>query len=146
MMRVVSRVDGAAEGLYVEDVLLEDGAPLPQGCVESRPPGGFYAPKWTGSEWVEGKPASEIVEALKAEKIAQMHAAAISELTPLFTEGLGRDELVFLLAAHVRSIAGPQADPRLAEVERVGSKALAKKEAMEAASSEEELEEISWTA
>jgi hypothetical protein len=144
-MRVVSRIN--ALGLFTEDMLLEDGEPTPEDCVDSRPPEGFHTPKWNGSSeaWVEGKPEADIVEARKAEKIAEIHAAAISELTPLFTEGLGRDELVFLLAAHVKSIAGAQADPRLSEVERVGTKALSKKAEIEAASSEAELESISWT-
>jgi hypothetical protein len=43
-----------------------------------------------------------------------------------------------------RSSAGAQADPRLSEVERVGSKALTKKAQIEAATSAEELEAISW--
>ena len=36
---------------------------------EQMPPQGFHAPKWTGSEWVEGKPEAEIVEAMKAAKV-----------------------------------------------------------------------------
>jgi hypothetical protein len=142
-MRAVTKID--AQGLYLEDVLLEDGEALPEGCIESRPPEGFHRPRWDGSGWVEGKPESEIVEARKPEKIAQMHAAAIDELSPLFTDEHGKDELIFLLAAHIKSIAGAQADPRLAEVERVGSKALAKKAQIEAATSAEELEAIEWT-
>jgi hypothetical protein len=144
-MSVVAKVD--AQGMYLEDVLLEHGEPTPEGCVETRPPEGFHRPRWTGDppEWTEGKPASEIVEAKKPQKIAEMHAAAINELTPLFTDEHGKDELIFLLAAHVRAIAGAQADPRLSEVERVGNKALAKKAEIEAAQSAEELEEIVWS-
>ena len=56
MMRVVSRVDGAAEGLYVEDVLLEDGAPLPQGCVESRPPGASTLPSGQARSGLRASP------------------------------------------------------------------------------------------
>jgi hypothetical protein len=41
-MRAVARVD--AQGLYLEDVLIEDGAQLPEGCVE-RPPDGFHHPR-----------------------------------------------------------------------------------------------------
>jgi hypothetical protein len=149
MSRAVARVD--VQGLYVEDVLLEDGAALPEGCIEERPPEGFHAPKWSGGSgaWEEGKPSSEIVEAVKPQKIAEMHTAAIDELAPLFTRGPGhgKDELIFLLAAHVKRIAGASgapADPRLSEVERVGSKALAKKAQIEAATTPEELEAVTW--
>jgi hypothetical protein len=143
-MRVVAKID--AQGMYLEDLLLEDDQPLPAGTVATRPPEGFHTPKWDGSAWVEGKPEEEILEAKKPQKIAEIHAAAISELTPLFTSEHGKDELIFLLAAHVKSIAGAQADPRLAEVERVGSKALAKRDEVEAASTQAELESIEWTA
>jgi hypothetical protein len=131
-------------GLFVVDVLLEDDEPTPEGCIETRPPEGFHRPRWNGEElrWVEGKPESEIVEARKPQKIAEMHAAAIDELAPLFADEHGKDELIFLLAAHVKSIAGAQADPRLSEVERIGSKALTKKAQIEAATSAEELEGI----
>ncbi len=142
-MRVVARID--QQGNFLEDVLLEDGEPMPEGCVEERPPEGLHSPKWTGSEWVEGKPESEIVEARKPEKVAEMHAAAMDALAPLFTEGRGEHELIFLLAAHVRRILGDQADPRLGTVEEVGKKALAKRDEIGSAQSLEELEGISWT-
>jgi hypothetical protein len=55
-VRAVAKIDG--NGLFLEDVLIEDSAPIPQGCVPSRPPEGFHRPKWTGSAWVVGKPQS----------------------------------------------------------------------------------------
>jgi hypothetical protein len=73
-MRSVSKVDAA--GVFVTDVLLEDGQVLPSGCVEERPPEGFHAPKWTGSTWEEGKPPGEILEDLKAAKVDEMAARA----------------------------------------------------------------------
>jgi hypothetical protein len=59
----------------------------------------------------------------------------------------GRDELVFLLVGHVRQICealGIPADPRLAQVQTVGEKALGKKSEVEAATTLEEVEAISW--
>ena len=65
-MRVVARVDAA--GRFVEDVLLEDGEALPEGCVETRPQDGFHVPRWTGSAWAEGKPDAEILASQRAGK------------------------------------------------------------------------------
>jgi hypothetical protein len=77
-MRVVSKTD--LEGYFVEDVLLEDGAPLPASTVASRPPEGFHRPRWNGEPaggaWVEGKPAAEIFEEAKAQKEAELRDAA----------------------------------------------------------------------
>ena len=97
-------------------------------------------------EPTEGELEAALLAAKKAAKVAELHAAALEELNPLFTEGAGENELAFVLAAHIKSILGAQADPRLAEVERVGTKALAKKAKVEAATTPEELEAISWTA
>ena len=145
--RVVAKVN--AEGLYVEDVLVRDGAPTPPGCIEQRPPEGLHRPRWTGSAggWTEGMAQGEIAEALKPQKLEEMHAAALEELSPLFTEDRGKDELIFVLAAHVRQICGAlgvPVDPRLAAVETVGEKALQKRDEVEAATSPEELESIVW--
>ncbi len=109
--------------------------------------GQVYVARWEHPfpQPTEGELEAAYLEARKAQKIAEIHNAAIDELTPLFTDEHGKDELIFLLAAHVKSIAGAQADPRLAEVERVGNKALAKRDEIEAASKEAELEAIEWT-
>lgn len=142
-MRLVAKID--ERGSFLEDVLLEDSEETPEGCIEERPPEGLHAPKWVGSEWAEGKPQAEIVEALKPRKLSEIHAAALDELAPLFTDEHGKDELIFLLAAHVRRILGAQADPRLGTVEEVGKKALAKRDEVERAQSLEELEAVEWT-
>jgi hypothetical protein len=88
------------------------------------------------------------LEVAKVQKVGQMHEAAISELSPLFTDAHGKDELMFVLAAHVKQICealGIQPDPRLSQVEVVGQKALAMRDEVEAAHTPEELEGISWT-
>jgi hypothetical protein len=88
----------------------------------------------------EGKPASDVAESLKPQKLEEMHAAALEELAPLFTEDRGRDELIFVLAAHVKRICealGFPADSRLTEVERLGTKALARRDEVEAATTPE---------
>jgi hypothetical protein len=75
-MRVVARID--EQNFFQEDVLLEDGAQLPEDCIEERPPEGFHAPKWSGSSeaWVEGKPTSEIFNDAKMAKEADLRNAA----------------------------------------------------------------------
>lgn len=144
-MEVVSRVD--EQGRFVEDVLLIEGD-LPEGCVQSRPPEGFHSPRWTGSEWTEGKPASEILEGLKAQKVDEMAARAIDDLAPMFTPGKGRDETALLVASHVLKICEAlkiPPDPRLPTVVETGQWALAKKEEVEAATTVDALEVVTWT-
>ncbi len=133
---------------FAGDVLLVEGAPLPAGCIESRPPEGFYAPRWSGSAWEEGKPQAEILEGQKAQKVAEMAARAIDELAPLFTPNAGRDETALLVASHVLKVCEAldiPPDPRLLEVVATGEKALAKKAEVEVAATIEELEGVSWT-
>ena len=90
-MRVVSRI--GIGGFFVEDVLLEDGAPAPPDTVETRPPEGFYRPMWTGSAWAEGKPAAEIVEEVRAAKSWEMRIAAATELKS-HTQAISTDEAI----------------------------------------------------
>jgi hypothetical protein len=52
-----------------------------------------------------------------------------------------------MLAAHVRQICealGVQPDPRLERVETVGKKALSKRDEVEAATTPEEVEGVTW--
>lgn len=86
-MRVVARID--AQGTFVEDVLLEDGAALPEGTVDTRPPEGFHRPRWDGSKWVEGKPSAEILESLKVAKRSEMEQAFATETAQSFGGGSG---------------------------------------------------------
>jgi hypothetical protein len=144
-MRIVSKID--ASGMFVADVILKDDAALPAGCIESRPPAGFHSPRWVVSEWVEGKPEAEIVEDLKTQKIDEFAGRAIDDLSPLFTDGKGRDETMLLLAGHVLQIAealNVQADPRLEQVVSTGAKAMQKKAEVEQAATVAELEAIGW--
>lgn len=57
-MRKVLRID--SNGFFLEDVLLDDEEIIPSNCVEIQCPDGFYKPKWTGSEWIEGLTKEEI--------------------------------------------------------------------------------------
>lgn len=146
-MRVVIRVN--AQGEYVEDVLLEDGKPTPRGCIEERPAEGFHSPRWTEGTWVEGKPEEEITKVLREAKVAEMHHAAVEELTPLFTSspGAGENELTFLLAGHVVKICEAlkiPVDPRLAAVVTTGEKAMQKKAEVEALTTATEVEAVQW--
>jgi hypothetical protein len=77
-MRVVAKVN--AQGFYLEDVFVADGAPLPASHIESRPQQGFHRPKWSAASlaWVEGKPAADILTEAKANKEAELRDAADS--------------------------------------------------------------------
>jgi hypothetical protein len=144
-MRAVSKVD--AQGYFVSDVLLEDGEATPQGCIESRPPEGFYSPKWTGSEWVEGKPQAEILDDAKEQKINTFAAVAVDELRPYVTGEHGDREMLFVVAKHVKALFDAQGipvDPRLSALTSTGEKAMTKLTEIEAAGSVEELEAIGW--
>jgi hypothetical protein len=143
--RLVAKVD--TQGYFLEDVLLEDGAPLPASCIESRPPAGFHSPRWAVSEWVEGKPEAEIVEDLKAQKIDAFARLAVDDLRPYVTGEHGDREMLFVVAKHVKALfdaQGMPADPRLTALIETGDKAMSKLEEVEAAATVEELEGIEW--
>ena len=65
-MKLFRKID-TTTGNFLEDVLfeshptLEDGELDPQ-YIEDAPTQGFYWPKWTGTEWVEGGVALEPTE------------------------------------------------------------------------------------
>jgi hypothetical protein len=101
-MRAVSKVD--AQGNFLEDVLVEEDAPIPAGCVSARPPEGFYSPKWTGSTWVEGKPEAEILEAARVTKIDSFAGKAVDDLRPYVTGEHGDREMLFIVAKHVKAL------------------------------------------
>lgn len=114
--------DVITEELPGDDVVWENGALRPK----------------TEAEW--------LAEA-KAQKIGEFAAQAIDDLAPLFTEGTGRDETVLLVASHVLKLCESlkvQPDPRLKQVVDTGQKALTKKSEVEAATSEEEVEAVTW--
>jgi hypothetical protein len=69
-MKKVLRID--ANGLFVEDVILQDNEDVPTDCIETPCPDGFYHPRWDGAQWVEGGTApletpEQEIERLKAE-------------------------------------------------------------------------------
>jgi hypothetical protein len=51
-MKKVIRID--EQGLFLEDVILQDHELIPTNCIETDCQGGLYLPKWNGTEWVEG--------------------------------------------------------------------------------------------
>jgi len=57
-MKLVRKID--TNGLFVEDVILDDDTTLPPNLINTPVPGGFYRPKWTGKEWIEGMSQEEI--------------------------------------------------------------------------------------
>ena len=58
MLIKVLKID--SEGLFLEDVILQDDEELPNDCIETLCPEGFYSPKWDGEKWIEGKTQAEI--------------------------------------------------------------------------------------
>lgn len=62
-MKKVLRIDEL--GTYIEDVILEDEDIVPEDCIETDCPEGFFWPKWNGTKWIEGKSNAEI-ESIKA--------------------------------------------------------------------------------
>lgn len=105
-----------------------------------------------GEVWALGKlrpkQAAELLSEARAEKLDDIAADAIAHLSGLFTEGKGRDEVVFLVAGHVLKICQAldiTPDPRLSEVVATGTKAMEKKAQVEAATTVEELEGVGWT-
>lgn len=57
-MKKVIKVD--KNGLFVEDVIIKEDEKVPIDCIEYPCQNGFYTPKWTGTEWVEGLSQNEI--------------------------------------------------------------------------------------
>jgi hypothetical protein len=144
-MRAVAKID--AQGFFIEDVLLEDGAPLPVGCVEDRPPEGLYFPKWTGSAWVEGKPESEILADTKAQKIDEFARLAVDDLRPYVTGEHGDREMLLVVAKHVKALYDAQGiptDPRLQALVSTGEKAMSKLAEIEQAATVAELASVEW--
>jgi hypothetical protein len=58
---IVSKID--ENGFFIRDVILQQNEDVPLNCIATRPNTevkGFYKAKWTGVEWIEGMPQSEI--------------------------------------------------------------------------------------
>lgn len=60
-MKLFRKID-TTTGLFIEDVLLMDGFMENDEFIETEVPQGFYWPKWTGTEWVEGGQVPEPTE------------------------------------------------------------------------------------
>ena len=146
-MRIVARVDG--QGFFVADVLLEDDEPTPPDCVETRPPNGMYAPRWTGTAWEDARPLSpiEVLEQAQQEKIAEFGERAMEDLSPLWTPHRGIEETLHAVLEYLIPILEAQritVDQRLYVNRDIGRKALTKKQQVEAATTPEEVEAIVW--
>ncbi|QAT43431.1 hypothetical protein [Aminipila luticellarii] len=79
-MKKVIKID--ENGLFVEDVIIQDGEKIPTKCIETLCSDGFYKPKWDGSKWVEGLSEEEInalvniiPEPTEAERLASAEKA-----------------------------------------------------------------------
>lgn len=51
-MKQCRRID--ADGLFIEDVLLQDDEELTDDLIEAPCPEGFYKPRWDGAQYIEG--------------------------------------------------------------------------------------------
>ena len=54
-MIFVRKID--TNGFFIEDAFVDE---ITSDCIATPCPSGFYLPKWTGAEWVEGRTAAEI--------------------------------------------------------------------------------------
>lgn len=131
-MRVVSRVD--AGGVFAGDVLLEDDWETPENCVEARPPAGLYSPKWNGSGWFEGRPAGEVLAALKAAKRAELETAFASECEASFPS----------LWAALGVIAASPQDARVTALKARAAKLQTRLAAVEGAATIEAVRAVAW--
>jgi len=57
-MKKVTRIDNT--GLFIEDIMIEIGEPIPKDCIETPCQDGFYRPRWNGNSWIEGLTPQEI--------------------------------------------------------------------------------------
>ena len=110
-------------------------------ATDTTPAEGFYRPQWTGSGWTEGKSEGEILEAAKETKKRELGQAALSVLALSLTPGLEVYEAIFLLATATTT---GQKDGRLDAMRGAGEKLLAKHAQTDLATTEAELEAISW--
>jgi hypothetical protein len=69
------------DGIYIEDIILPDGAATPPGCIETPCPEGFFLPKWDGVSWVEG---------MTQEDITAMTNTVVKSKEDLFIEELDK--------------------------------------------------------
>ena len=129
-MRVVSRV---RDGLFIEDVLLEDDAPLPEGCIESRPPEGFHSPRWDGAAWVEAKPSTELLEERRQTKIAEIRSRVVFEANAIMSVW----EFIYITRIRVT-------DPRTTTLEGIARKGRDLEAWAKAATTVAEIESITW--
>ena len=68
-MRKVIRID--ENGMYVEDIILQNDEATPDDCTEVPCPDGFYNPKLDGEKWVEGL-TQEQIELILSNKTKQI--------------------------------------------------------------------------
>ena len=131
-MRVVSEV--GPNGAYRTDVLVGDGAPLPPGCVESRPPSGLHSPRWDGSRWAEGKPAPEMLATAKHDKRAEIGVAFARECEADFPSPW----------VAVGVLAANPIDPRVAALKSRVGKLQSKLAAVDGAATVAEVGAVAW--
>ena len=74
-MKMVHRID--TNGMFIEDILLEDDELTPGDCVEVQAEPGFHHPQWdsVNKVWGEGKSEEYVLAHLKTLKIEQIKQA-----------------------------------------------------------------------
>lgn len=87
---IVAKID--ENGYFLKDIILQEGEEAPLYCIETRPNTeirGFYRPKWTGTEWIEGMTQEEINELNNQPKeLSVEERLALAEDTINFLLGL----------------------------------------------------------
>jgi len=71
-MKLAKRID--ENGYFIEDILDFDKDNLSSDLILDDVPQGLHKPKWSGSQWIEGKLQEEI-EAIKEKRLEQQEWA-----------------------------------------------------------------------
>ena len=147
-MRIVGKID--AQGFFLEDVILEDGEPLPADCIESRPLEWFHKPRWDGAElrWVEGLTAAERLQMAKDAKHAELlghgERAYWAAFSGVGVPAMDRDYVLGILPASGVALSPAQAR-QVADARAAVEGLRTKLAALEAATTEAEVGAVSWT-
>lgn len=137
-MRTVARIN--ADGLFACDVLLGDGQEMPPNHVESRPPEGFHAPKWTGSAWTEGKSQAERLAAAKEAKRAELAWAFVAANTTLYSETAPEYAIWLAVPEYAATPNGQRPQAIRANIARYRERLVA----VNAAATEADVEGVVW--
>lgn len=143
-------------GVAIQSYVSEYGGDAESWSVAMDPNSGTaYIERWElpFSEPTEAELEASLLAAKQKQKIREFHGLAFADLAPLFTEGFGPDETLYVLVKHIEVLFNTLgltiSDPRLLKIIEVGDKAMAKEAQINAIQATDpdplgELENITW--